>query len=65
MMTTRCRTASVVDQTDGTYLVTYRPQLTGLYDAHVSLLTQGGLTANYYDNVWFLNTPGMVTSSFR
>jgi hypothetical protein len=49
----------VTDNSDGTYTATYFPEVKGTYDVSVGLATPGGLTARYYDNVWFLNSPAV------
>ena len=45
---------TVTDLQTGQYQLTYYPQHPDTYTLYTSLLTQGGLTGTYYNNVWFL-----------
>jgi len=50
---TRSITASVIDQLSGVYQVTYTATKSGAYECSVMLAQSGGLSAEYYENVWF------------
>lgn len=54
---TRSITASVIDQLSGVYQVTYTATKSGAYECSVMLAQSGGLSAEYYENVWFFYTP--------
>jgi len=58
---TRSITGSVVDQLSGLYTVSYTATQSGSYEAAVKLAQAGGLSAAYYENVWFFYTPVVVT----
>jgi hypothetical protein len=58
---TRSMTGSVVDNLDGTYAVSYTATKSGTYEASVKLAKSGGLSAAYYENVWFFYTPVKTT----
>ncbi|CEP02182.1 hypothetical protein PBRA_002447 [Plasmodiophora brassicae] len=48
---------TVADNADGTYTVTYAPEVVGTYDLSIWYAYSGGLRGQYYDNMWFLNNP--------
>lgn len=56
---TRSLSASVIDNLDGSYQATYTATKSGSYEASVKLLQQGGLSAAYFENVWFFYTPAL------
>lgn len=58
---TRSISGSVVDNLDGSYDVTYTPTKSGNYEAGVKLAKSGGLTGQYFENVWFFYTPVKTT----
>ena len=41
----------------GSYAVSYTPTKSGNYEAGVKLAKSGGLTGQYFENVWFFYTP--------
>ena len=45
---------TVTDLGTGQYQLTYYPQHPDTYTLYTALLTQGGLSGTYYNNVWFL-----------
>ena len=45
----------------GTYGVSYTPTKSGNYEAGVKLAKSGGLTGQYFENVWFFYTPVKTT----
>ena len=47
----------VVDNLDGTYQGVYLATQSGAYEVSVMLLQEGGLTAYYFENIWFFYTP--------
>ena len=57
---TRGLTGSVIDNLDGSYQGTYIATKSGAYEVSVKLLREGGLTASYFENVWFFYTPALV-----
>ena len=46
---------NVTDLGSGQYQLTYYPQHPDTYTLYTALLTAGGLTGTYYNNVWFLS----------
>ena len=58
---TRSISGDVVDNLDGTYAVSYTPTKSGNYEAGVKLAKSGGLTGQYFENVWFFYTPVKTT----
>ena len=58
---TRPITGSVTDNLDGSYAVHYTPTKSGNYEAGVKLAKSGGLTGQYFENVWFFYTPVKTT----
>jgi hypothetical protein len=57
---TRSLLGSVIDNLDGSYQATYIGTKSGAYEVSVKLLREGGLTASYFENVWFFYTPALV-----
>jgi len=57
---TRSLMGSVIDNLDGSYQATYIGTKSGAYEVSVKLLREGGLTASYFENVWFFYTPALV-----
>jgi len=57
---TRALLGSVIDNLDGSYQATYMGTKSGAYEVSVKLLREGGLTASYFENVWFFYTPALV-----
>ena len=58
---TRALYGSVIDNLDGSYQATYVATKSGAYEMSVKLLGEGGLTASYFENVWFFYTPVLVS----
>ena len=56
------QTHSRMNQIAGTYAVSYTPTKSGNYEAGVKLAKGGGLTGQYFENVWFFYTPVKVHS---
>jgi len=51
---------SVTDQLNGIYAASYVVTRSGAYGLSVILARGGGLSADYYENVWFFYTPVMT-----
>jgi hypothetical protein len=49
------------DLSAGAYEVTYTPTKSGNYETGVKLAKSGGLTGQYFENVWFFYTPVKTT----
>jgi hypothetical protein len=55
--------ATVTDNLDSNYTVTYYPEYKGIYDISIAQLLRGGLNVQYFDNVWFLGNPDVFPNS--
>ena len=51
--------AVVLDQLDGSYLTQYTATCSGDYQLQIGSVQQGGLMAQYYENVWLFYAPAV------